>query len=144
MIFGPPRRILATGAIGGSGIDEQVALLLQHENEAIANLYVSLRAKASPDLTLLGDRGRIYLHAPIFAPPALTVSIYGEPDQVVNLPFQGNGYQFQAVEAANCIIRGRTESEVMPLDETLTIMQTLDAARAQLGLKYPMENQKCS
>jgi len=139
MIFGAPARILAAGNIGDNGTDEQVALLLQHENEAIANLYVSLRAKASPDLTLLGDRGRIYLHAPIFAPPALTVSIYGEPDEVLELPFAGNGYQFQAIEAANCMLAGQIESPVMPLDETLSIMQTMDAARAQLGLIYPME-----
>ena len=142
MIFGPPRSILAAGSIGGNGTDEQVALLLQHENEAIANLYVSLRAKASPDLTLLGDRGRIYLHAPIFAPPALTVSLYGAPDEVLELPFAGNGYQFQAIEAANCMLAGQIESPVMLLDETLNIMQTMDAARAQLGLKYPMEDTK--
>jgi len=38
-----------------------------------------------------------------------------------------------------CLRDGRTESEVMPLDETVTIMETLDAIRAQWPLKYPME-----
>jgi hypothetical protein len=34
---------------------------------------------------------------------------------------------------------GRTESAVMPLDESLRIMATMDAIRGQLGMKYPME-----
>jgi hypothetical protein len=38
-----------------------------------------------------------------------------------------------------CLRAGRTESTVMPLDETLSIMHTLDTVRAQWGLKYPME-----
>jgi predicted dehydrogenase len=139
MIFGTPANIHAAGSIGGSGVDEHDAILLKHGNEAIANLYVSLRAKSSPDVTLLGDRGKIYLHAPIFRPPALTLSVYGQADEVLQFPFAGNGYQFQAVEAARCISAGQTESAVMPLDETLTIMQTMDAVRRQLGLKYPME-----
>ena len=34
---------------------------------------------------------------------------------------------------------GRLESDAMPLDESLSIMRTMDAIRAQWGLKYPME-----
>jgi predicted dehydrogenase len=140
MIFGSPRRVLAAGSLGDSGVDEHDAIVLQHEHGALASLYVSLRGKASPDLTLLGDRGRIYVHPPLFAPRALTLSIHGQPDEVLQLPFPGNGYQFEAIEAADCILRGQTESAVMPLDETLSIMQTMDEIRCQLALKYPMEN----
>ncbi len=38
-----------------------------------------------------------------------------------------------------CIRAGATESPVMPLDETLSIMRTLDAIRAQIGVRYPDE-----
>jgi len=139
MVFGKPSKVLAVGSIGKSGVDEHDAILLQHASQAIANLFVSLRVSASPDLTVYGDRGKIHVHAPLFCPQALTVSINGEPDQVLQLPFAGNGYQFQAMDAAECIREGRTESAVMPLDETLSIMQTMDDIRRQFGLKYPME-----
>ena len=75
-----------------------------------------------------------------FAPRRMTVSIDGEPDDVRDFPFPGNGYQFEAIEAARCIGAGQTESETMPLDETVRIMQTMDEIRRQLGVKYPMEN----
>jgi len=139
MVFGAPARILAAGSMGATGVDDHDAILLQHDSEAVASLYVSLRAKASPDMTLLGDRGRIYVHAPLFVPGALTLGIYGKEEQVLKFPFEGNGYHFQAIEAANCILRGETESSLMPLDETLGIMQTMDEVRRQLKLKYPME-----
>src|SRR5690606_34609673 len=54
MVFGAPASIRAVGSLGATGVDEQDAILLEHGNGAIAMLYVSLRASASPDLTLIG------------------------------------------------------------------------------------------
>ena len=39
-----------------------------------------------------------------------------------------------------CLRAGKTESDVMPLDETLSIMETMDQLRAQWGLRYPQEH----
>jgi hypothetical protein len=50
-----------------------------------------------------------------------------------------NGYQYQAIEVANCVRAGQLESALMPLDESLQIMATMDTIRAQWGLTYPME-----
>lgn len=139
MVFGAPGKILATGSLGKGCVDDHDAILLQHSNEAIASLYVSLRASASPDLTLFGDRGKIYLHPPIFVPRGLTLSVKGQPEERIDLPFPGSGYQFEIEEAAECMLEGKTESAVMPLDETLDIMRTMDVIRQALGVKYPME-----
>jgi len=48
-----------------------------------------------------------------------------------HLPFAGNGYQFQIDEVAACLHYGRTESAVMPLEDSLAVMRTLDQLRAQ-------------
>jgi len=55
------------------------------------------------------------------------------------MPLVGNGYNYQAAEVARCLREGQTESPVMPLDETLSIVEMMDTIRAQWGLKYPME-----
>ena len=52
---------------------------------------------------------------------------------------ESNGYNYEAEEVMRCIRAGKTESVIMPLDETLSIMKTLDEIRSQWGLKYPME-----
>ena len=36
-----------------------------------------------------------------------------------------------------CLRAGRLESDVMPLDETVAIMETMDEVRRQIGLTYP-------
>lgn len=55
------------------------------------------------------------------------------------LPIVGNGYNYEAAEVMRCLRMGELESPLMPLDETLQIMQTMDRVRAQWGLKYPGE-----
>jgi len=138
MVFGAPDKILAMGQLGKTGVDEHDAILLEHGNGALANLYVSLRGKSSPDLTIIGDKGKIYAHAPIFCPGKLTITADGK-EEVIELPFEANGYQFEAMEVGRCLKEGKTESGIMPLDETLQIMRTMDNIRSQFGLKYSNE-----
>ena len=57
----------------------------------------------------------------------------------VALPFDGNGYQFQAQEVMACVARGALSSAVMPLEESVAIMDTMDALRRSWGLRYPMD-----
>ena len=140
MVFGAPQKILAMGQLGKTAVDEHDAILLQHDNGATANLYVSLRARSSPDVTLMGDKGKIYVHPPLFCPSKITLSVYGEDDQIIDLPFESNGYQFEAVEVCRCLREGKIQSETMSLNETLQIMETMDEIRKQFGLKYSNEH----
>ena len=55
------------------------------------------------------------------------------------MPFESSGFNYEAAHVADCLRQGLTESPVLPLDESLSIMRTLDTLRAQFGLKYPME-----
>ncbi|HFD88186.1 MAG TPA: Gfo/Idh/MocA family oxidoreductase [Gammaproteobacteria bacterium] len=59
--------------------------------------------------------------------------------KTISQPFAGDGYQFEIEEVTQCLQRGDTESAVMPLDDTLAIMETMDAMRQQWGLRYPQE-----
>jgi len=140
MLFGKPARVLATGRLGDSGVDEHDAVLLEGDDGSVAHLYVSLRAKRSPEALLIGEHGSIRVHPPLFAPRALTVSLAAGEEETITLPFAGSGYQFEAEEAAECIRGGCTESALMPLDESLAIMGTLDEIRRQIALVYPMES----
>jgi hypothetical protein len=70
---------------------------------------------------------------------SLTLSVNGQPDEEIQPPFTGNGYNYEATELMNCLRAGKLESDIMPLDESLQIMETMDAIRAQWGMKYPME-----
>jgi hypothetical protein len=51
----------------------------------------------------------------------------------------GNGMHYEADEIMRCLRAGEVESPLMPLDESVTIMETLDSIRAHLDFKYPSE-----
>ena len=139
MILGPPSRILASGRLGGSGVDEQDAIVLEHRDGSNALLYVSLRARRAPDLEIMGEAGRIRVAAPIFKPARLTVWAADGSESTRQYPISGSGYGYQILAVSEALRAGRIESPVMPLDETLSIMQTLDAVRRQISLHYPGE-----
>jgi hypothetical protein len=55
-------------------------------------------------------------------------------------PAEGNGYNYEAAEVMRCLRSSEQESKIMPLDETLSLMETMDSIRSQWNLKYPQES----
>jgi predicted dehydrogenase len=55
------------------------------------------------------------------------------------LPCLGNGYAHEAEEVMRCLRAGLVESPIMPLDETVAILETMDELRQQWGVKFPGE-----
>ncbi|PON17320.1 hypothetical protein C2W62_13835 [Candidatus Entotheonella serta] len=53
--------------------------------------------------------------------------------------FPGHGYQFELEAVTRCLQRGELEHDIMPLDETLAILEVMDECRQQWGLEYPRE-----
>ena len=47
---------------------------------------------------------------------------------------EGNGYNYEAAEVVKCLQAGQLESKVMPLDETLKIIEAMDLIRAQWSI----------
>ncbi|KAJ5770034.1 uncharacterized protein N7511_002085 [Penicillium nucicola] len=53
----------------------------------------------------------------------------------------GRGFYYEADSIALDVSSGKKESGVMPLDETLRVMQMMDEVRAQGGAKFPQDEQ---
>lgn len=138
MLFGTPALVVGLAHIGETGVDEQAGMVLQYEGGRLAVLSTAARVNTPQDAHILGSEGNIKIPSPWWKPATMTISAGGKSEDVA-LPYESNGYQFEAQEVARCLREGRTESDIMPLDETLEIMRTMDSLRAQWGLKYPME-----
>ena len=139
MILGAPTRIASLAEIGATGVDEQCAAVLGYADGQLAVIRAAVRTAMGQEAEILGTEGRIRLHAGWWRGSRLTLTPAGGEPRDIDVPARGNGYNYQAEEVMRCLREGKTESETMPLDETLTIMRTMDAIRAQWGLKYPME-----
>lgn len=57
----------------------------------------------------------------------------------VERPLGTLGFCWEADAVAKDIARGRTENDIIPLDETLRIMHLMDDVRAAGGLRYPQD-----
>ncbi len=139
LVLGTPDSVLASAAKGATGVDEQDVAILEYANGARALVYVSMRARRAPDLELIGEHGRIRVHAPIFRPARLTLTQADGTEQTTDYPIEGSGYGYQLRHCATLIERGERESTLMPVRESLTIMQTLDALRQRMSLQFPHE-----
>lgn len=139
MLFGPPTQIVGTANLGPTGVDEEAALILTHRGGEMAILHTAIRLETAQEAIITGTQGRLRIHCPWWRPVAMLLSRDRKPDERFDFPLTGNGYEYEAQEVMDCLRSGKLESTLMPIDESLTIMETLDAIRAQWGLKYPME-----
>ncbi|HEU5102422.1 MAG TPA: Gfo/Idh/MocA family oxidoreductase [Roseiflexaceae bacterium] len=139
MIFGTPERVTGMAHLGATGVDEQSAMIFGYSGGRLALLSQAIRTGSPHEALLLGTKGKIRVHSSWWKAAPMTLSVDGQPDEIIDAPSVGNGYNYEAAEVGRCLREGRTESHVMPLDETLAIMRTLDEVRAQWGLRYPVE-----
>jgi len=139
MLFGAPNEIVSHAHIGETGVDEQSAIIFKYSGGQLAQLSCAVRTEMPQEAIIMGTKGMIRIAPTWWKPQRFTLTPAGQSEQVFELPFTGNGYNYEAQEVMNCLRAGLLESPTMPLDETLTIMGTLDAIRAQWGLVYPGE-----
>ena len=124
--------------MGVTGVDEQTAFILGYDQGQLAMLSTAIRTTTPHEAFIIGTTGWIKIHSPWWVSDTLTLKKDGQ-DQIIPCPLVGNGYNYEAEEVGNCIRTGKQESDIMPLDETLAIIQEMDEIRAQIGLRYPME-----
>jgi predicted dehydrogenase len=59
--------------------------------------------------------------------------------QVQWQPIGGNGLNYEAAEVMTCLRQGKSESPIMPLQESLQLVQLMDELRHRWGLYYPQD-----
>jgi predicted dehydrogenase len=140
MVFGAaPNRIASLAEIGPTQVDDVNAAVLGYPGGGLALVSSAVRAETQQEARIVGTKGIIHLPSPFWCGTSAVLTVNGSEPETFALPYDGNGYNCQAREVMDCMRAGKLESDIMPLDETLAIMGTLDQMRAQWGLKYPME-----
>ncbi|MFC3181155.1 Gfo/Idh/MocA family protein [Cypionkella sinensis] len=140
-ILGKPDHLHATATFRATGADAQVATVFHYASGAIATTLSSSDSAGPNRAAIVGTKGRIEIDRVWYEPSSFRV--YDNDNALIETcaPARiGRGMQFQADEVERLIAAGQTESAILPPDETVQIMQTLDALRAQIGLRYPSES----
>jgi len=139
MIYGrQPDRIQSHLHIGVTGVDEIASLLFNYTGGQSAQLLSAIRLNTPQDAIIYGEDGSIRLPSYWHGDTVILANKNGTRE--FKFPFESTGFQFEAAEVMARLDGGHLESAVMPLDETLDIVQTLDKIRFDNHLSYPFED----
>jgi len=126
MVLGAPDRVAALATPAFTGVDAQTSMLFGYASGAQAVLSCTLSAVSPTTASIIGTGARIEVDGPFYAPASFTlIPREGERSRFEYLD-EGRGLRHQADEVARLLAAGETESPLMPLDETISIMATMD------------------
>jgi predicted dehydrogenase len=137
LVLGTPSRVTAVSDPAFTGVDRTTSMILQYPSGAHAVLTTSLAAASNNPAAIYGTAARLELDGWFYTPTSFRVIARdGTVIESYTPPGGGRGMEHEAAEVGRCLRAGLTESPVLPLDDTLAVMATMDEVRRQIGLDY--------
>lgn len=138
MLLGAPDRLTALVEPAFSGVDGQASMLFGYDGGAHAVLTCSSGARSATRACISGTKARIEIDGDFYAPSSFTLISRDGDEQRFEFTSQGRGLHYQAQEMARCLEEGRLESDIMPLDESVEIMATMERVLEFLWSRGPL------
>lgn len=139
-ILGPMTQIRALGRLTETGADAEVAVAAVHRGGAVSSLVCSMRGAGPNTAHIVGTDAHIDIDRVWYTPTSFTLTATdGTVVESYTSQVEGRGMQYQALAAERIIATGGTDSDLLPLSESIAIMRSLDEIRAQVGVVYPKE-----
>lgn len=140
-ILGAPTSVVASGRLGDTGADTEVATVFTHRGGTVSTTISSSRAAGPNTAHIIGTTARIDIDRVWYSPTSFRLTT---PDGTVLESYEshveGRGMQYQALAAEAFVASGRTDSDLLPIAESVAIMGTLDEVRRIIGVRYPGES----
>ena len=134
-----PTSVQAAGSLTATGVDAQVSAQVGYA-AAQAQLFTSLLTASGHTAHVYGSAGRLDVDDRCYVPAGVTLTVGDRTGTWDANRIAGyGGLSFQTAALATYVAEGRTESPLLPLDETVTILETADEIRRQVGVVYPGE-----
>ena len=133
------QRIESLVRLTDTGVDGMETITLFYRDGRMAVLTHSIYCRSDRKGIIHGDKGYIVVEN-INDPQS--IAVYDANDNLLSfreMPPQINGYEYEFLEAEAALRTGRTESDSMPLAETVRGMELMDSLRKQWGVVFPQE-----
>ena len=141
LFLGRPDTVQALGSRAPSGADLTSAVQWGYSEGRVAQLFCSAAGESPLAVVVSGTTGWIVVEPRIHRPERLVVRDADGRQVIEGAPTVGNGYRLEVEEVARCVRAGELESPLVPLDETVGILEVLDEARRQLGVRYVADDE---
>jgi predicted dehydrogenase len=141
MVLGAPTEVVAVGGMTDTGVDAYSTLVLRHGGAVQSTLTTTMLTRTPTRASIAGSAARLEFDSFFYTPTSFRV-LANDP----NAPTAGPDLSFtddtglrlfdalswEATALARFVGEGRLESPLHTLDETVSILATIDAARSQL------------
>jgi predicted dehydrogenase len=141
-----PVEVIGSGHIGQSGTDEWAAAILKFPSGILAQISTSVTVAQENAVRIFGTEGHIEMRAPWFVTgqrqggrTAFIVSLRNGETQEVVTETPEWVYAIEADHVAEHMSNRQAAWPAPTWDDSLGNMRVLDAWRAAIGLRYPME-----
>ncbi|MDR5854706.1 Gfo/Idh/MocA family oxidoreductase [Caballeronia sp. LZ062] len=126
------------GRVGATGVDVFASLNVRHER-GIAQLFCGLDLQGRGDALIGGTQGTVTIHENWWNPARATIAYTDGRKVELDEPFSGGGLNYETAHFCELLRAGATESPVMPHVMSMRMMAIMDAARRDLGVRFPFE-----
>lgn len=127
------RRVQAVARMENNA-DLNMNALLQFGSGAMARVSSALALDKPTDGYIYGSKGHIRVPA-FFGASEFDVVVDGDTTTHA-APFKGNGFEEEIEECCRCILAGKVQSDIMPLERSMAVLRLMDEIRAQLGIEH--------
>jgi predicted dehydrogenase len=134
--LGRPESVTATGSLAPTGADVTIAMQWSYSDERYAQVACTSQGPSSCTGEVRGSEGYLRL-GPRFHHPSTLTAVSAEDRVTETVEVEEAGKDPEIEEVERCLRAGLTDSPLVPLDDTLAIMEIMDDARAQVGVRYP-------
>ena len=132
-----PVEVRALADIGSTGVDEQSVYVLKYESGALAIADAGVSAPVVSRAEVVGTKGRIAIPDGFLATEEVSLELSDQDPVRRSFPYDlSTGFQFEIEAASESIRNGLMQNEIMPLSDTVQLMETIDEIKSQLGLVY--------
>lgn len=134
-ILGMPEDIQAKALFTETGVDSECDILFKYPDNTNAILFSSFTEKTNTTAEIILEKASILISSRFHEPASVAIISNGN-EEIMELEVKSNGYNFEAEHVSEMLQKGKTESEIWSLDNTLDLMHLLDAVRKEIGLEY--------
>ena len=136
--LGKPDSIKTLAEFASTGSEESISMIFKYKSGDLANLTSSFAAFSPTQTEYWFEKGYMVLNPKWHAPTNITVwKDGGEVQPFPSEHTEGTGYQYEAAHVMECLDAGKIESDKMPWQLSLDLMETLDRVRIDAGIFYP-------
>ncbi len=137
-LLGKPENVSGMARLGPTGVDMLDNLQLRYPGDVYASLVCGFTGHKPHEFMISGSEGYCKIPSPFYCPSSYILGNKNS-EKSFHLPYKGNGYVHMIEAVVQSLRKGETGNPLMPLEETLYQMKTMDTLRQQWQLQYPGE-----